>query len=217
MTSDAPAGSGPEERDPPTERREPPTDAWPGGQPVPPPTPLPPPSPLPPTSPMAPSSPMPSPSSPAPPPTPSPPPPAYGSPVPTPSPPPPAYGSPVPTPSPPPSPSTAYPPPTPAPPINPPVADYAPAGGYASPYQSYPGQAARGTNTMAILALVLALVFSPAGIICGHIARRQIAQTGEDGAGLATAGMVIGYVITGLYVLGCCGFVMIAGLGGTVG
>jgi len=68
----------------------------------------------------------------------------------------------------------------------------------------------RRTNTMAILALVLALVFPPAGIVCGHIAKRQIAQTGEEGSGLATAGLIIGYVLTGLYLLICCGAVVIS-------
>jgi len=53
------------------------------------------------------------------------------------------------------------------------------------PYQYAAPQQTRGTNTMAILALVLAFVFAPLGLIFGIIARRQIRQTGEDGDGLA--------------------------------
>ena len=72
-------------------------------------------------------------------------------------------------------------------------------------YQNSPGQPNQGyyapvggqsTNTMAIVALVSSLVFAPLGIIFGHIARGQIKRTGEGGAGLALAGLIIGYVFT---------------------
>ncbi|MCD2196225.1 DUF4333 domain-containing protein [Actinomycetospora endophytica] len=53
---------------------------------------------------------------------------------------------------------------------------------------------ARGTNTMAILALVFAFVFSPLGIVFGIIGRKQTARTGEGGRGLATAGLVLSIV-----------------------
>src|SRR5688500_18079104 len=66
-----------------------------------------------------------------------------------------------------------------------------PAPGYGPP--GYPPAAwGRPTNTMAILALVLAFVFAPAGLIVGIVARRQIRQTGEDGDGLALAGIIVG-------------------------
>lgn len=71
-----------------------------------------------------------------------------------------------------------------------------PQGGYPPPQ--------RGTNTMAILALVFAFVFSPAGIVLGHIAKKQIAETGEEGSGLATAGLVLSYIFTGISLLACC-------------
>jgi uncharacterized protein DUF4190 len=67
------------------------------------------------------------------------------------------------------------------------------------------GTAGTNTNTMAIVALVLALVMAPAGVVCGHIAKRQIRRTGEQGSGLATAALVIGYVLTALYAVLCCG------------
>ena len=57
------------------------------------------------------------------------------------------------------------------------------------------------TNTLAIAAMVLgaAEVFTfgltalPA-VLCGHLARRQIRQTGQSGDGLATGGLVLGYL-----------------------
>jgi len=42
---------------------------------------------------------------------------------------------------------------------------------------------------------------SIAAIILGHKARRQIRRTGDDGYGLATAGLVLGYFFLALAVL----------------
>jgi hypothetical protein len=53
-----------------------------------------------------------------------------------------------------------------------------------------------GTNTMALLALIFAFVFSPLGIIFGVIGRKQTRLTGQSGRGLATAGLVLGIVFT---------------------
>jgi peptidyl-prolyl cis-trans isomerase B (cyclophilin B) len=88
----------------------------------------------------------------------------------------------------PPPPIGQQPPPLPAPP-------YAPAGGYYGYPQPQP------TNTMAIVSLVCAFVFAPAGIVFGHISLSQIKRTGEEGRGLAIAGLVISYVFTVLAVL----------------
>ena len=77
---------------------------------------------------------------------------------------------------------------------------YAPPTSYGPPpygWAPYP----RKTNVLAILALVFAFVFSPAAIVLGVVARRQIRQTGEDGDGLALGGLIIGIVFTALYVL----------------
>ena len=63
-------------------------------------------------------------------------------------------------------------------------------------------------NTLAVVSLVAAILsfvgnivplvgwFTLAliAIVTGHMARRQIRQTGEGGMGLATAGLVIGYI-----------------------
>jgi len=74
---------------------------------------------------------------------------------------------------------------------------------------------------MAIVALILSLagfiigVSAPVGAILGHIARRQIRETGEDGDGMALAAIIIGWIITGLVLLGCIIFVvLVAAFGG---
>ncbi|GAB3144207.1 hypothetical protein GCM10027290_22020 [Micromonospora sonneratiae] len=71
---------------------------------------------------------------------------------------------------------------------------------------SGPGRSS-GTNVMAILSLVFAFVFAPAGIVLGHIARKQIRQSGEQGEQLALWGLILGYVFTALYLIACCSWV----------
>ena len=103
----------------------------------------------------------------------------------------------------------------------PPAPGYAPAPGYGQPGYGpppgygqpaygppgygpppgYPAAYGRQTNTMAILSLVMAFVFAPAGLIMGFIARKQIRQTGEDGDGLALAGIIVGGIATALFLL----------------
>jgi len=103
----------------------------------------------------------------------------------------------------------------PVPPVpTPDAATPPPAAPAAAPaYPAYgqpaaPGYYAPPTNTLAILALVLAFVVSIGGIICGHIALSQIKRTGEGGRGLALAGLVIGYVFTGLGLLIVIGYIV---------
>jgi len=73
------------------------------------------------------------------------------------------------------------------------------------------------TNTLAIVSLILSLVgVGLGGIITGHIARKQIRERGEGGAGMALAGLIIGYIYTAivvLYLLVVLLFVVIAGVG----
>ena len=69
------------------------------------------------------------------------------------------------------------------------------------PNPAIAGPSAPPMNTLAILALVLSFVVSIGGIICGHLALNQIKQTGESGRELALAGLIIGYVMTGIGVL----------------
>jgi hypothetical protein len=60
-----------------------------------------------------------------------------------------------------------------------------------------------GTNTYAIVALVLGLVLPPAAVPFGHVARAQIRRTGQRGSGMALAGLILGYYsLVGLAVIG---------------
>ncbi|WP_029111814.1 MMPL family transporter [Mycobacterium sp. URHB0044] len=52
-------------------------------------------------------------------------------------------------------------------------------------------------NTFAIASIPLGLLFPPVGIALGHIARKRMKETGEQGANLALIGQVLGY--TALY------------------
>jgi len=81
--------------------------------------------------------------------------------------------------------------------------------GYGQPYAQQPYMGAAPTNTMAILSLVFAFVFAPAAIVLGHVAKKQIRQTGESGDGLATAGLWLGYIFTSLYVLICAFYIIV--------
>jgi hypothetical protein len=111
-----------------------------------------------------------------------------------------------------PTPDNVAPPAPPTPPTAPPAQPAYPAYG-----QATPGYYAPPTNTLAILALVLAFVISPGGIICGHIALNQIKRTGEGGRGLAMAGLIIGYVFTGFWVLYIIGIIIFFAWAGTMG
>ncbi len=98
------------------------------------------------------------------------------------------------------------------PPVPPATAAAPPAPAAAPPEQPYAQQQPYGgvaytpgmappTNTLAIVALILAFFLPLGGVICGHIALGQIKRTGESGHGLALAGTIIGYVLTGLTLL----------------
>jgi peptidyl-prolyl cis-trans isomerase B (cyclophilin B) len=57
------------------------------------------------------------------------------------------------------------------------------------------------TNGLAIAALISSFFVSVLGIILGFVALNQIKKTGEDGRGLALAGIIIGFVAVGITVL----------------
>jgi DUF1707 SHOCT-like domain/Domain of unknown function (DUF4190) len=71
---------------------------------------------------------------------------------------------------------------------------------------------ARQTNSLAVVSMGLGIgqIFLPivaaiAAIACGHAARRQIRETGENGSGMAMTGLVLGYagvLVPLLFVLG---------------
>lgn len=60
----------------------------------------------------------------------------------------------------------------------------------------YPPYRPPQTNGLAIAALICAFLFAPLGIVFGHISLSQIKRSGEDGRGMAVAGLVIGYIVT---------------------
>jgi Domain of unknown function (DUF4190)/DUF1707 SHOCT-like domain len=71
------------------------------------------------------------------------------------------------------------------------------------PYRpgNYPGLVGRRTNSMAVASLVCGIgqiffwfVAGIPAIVFGHIARRQIRETGEAGEGMALAGLIMGYL-----------------------
>lgn len=119
------------------------------------------------------------------PPTP-PPPPAYGGPA------QPGYGAPA---------QPAYGEPGTAAPA------YGAPGYGASGYGAPP---ARRTNVLAIVSLIASIagmvivwfIGSVVGVICGHISLNQIKRTGEEGRGLAVAGLIIGYIGIALSIIG---------------
>jgi hypothetical protein len=70
-----------------------------------------------------------------------------------------------------------------------------------TPYTAPAAGPARPTNTLAIIAIIAAVVVAPVGIILGFIAKNQIKQTGENGAGLAKAAIIVGIILTVLWLL----------------
>lgn len=84
--------------------------------------------------------------------------------------------------------------------------------GYAAPVM-VPAQP--GTNGMAIASLVLSLcglvscgVTSLVGAILGHVSRKQIRERGEGGDGMAMAGIITGWIIFGLALVGAAAYVI---------
>lgn len=74
------------------------------------------------------------------------------------------------------------------------MSDYQPQPPTSTPYTGSPATAK--TNTLAIIALILGIIVPIGGIICGPIALSQIKRTGENGRGLALAGLIIGIAFT---------------------
>ena len=61
-------------------------------------------------------------------------------------------------------------------------------------------QAAK-TNTFAIVSLVTSFFVAILGIIFGFLALSQIKKSGESGRGLAIAGIIIGFVGVGFWII----------------
>jgi hypothetical protein len=75
--------------------------------------------------------------------------------------------------------------------------------GYAPPYSPTP------TNTMAVLSLVLAFLFPPAGVLVGLVARSQLKRSNEQGDGIATAGIILSAIFTAAILLAVGSMVMV--------
>src|SRR5262249_53443602 len=82
--------------------------------------------------------------------------------------------------------------------------------GYAYPVQQKTNGLAIGAMTTSIVGIALivcyglGLIVSLVGAVLGHIARRQINQRGEGGAGMALAGIIVGWIgfALGMAILG---------------
>jgi hypothetical protein len=121
-------------------------------------------------------------------------------------------GGAVPPPPPPPPPAPAYGAPQAQPPAAPAYGQQPaygqPAPAYGQPAAAY-GQPAKKTNVLAIVSLIASIagfviawgIGSIVGIICGHISLGQIKKTGEEGRGLAVAGLIVGYIGLALAIL----------------
>ncbi|GAA1694049.1 hypothetical protein GCM10009808_08940 [Microbacterium sediminicola] len=108
-------------------------------------------------------------------------------------------------------------PPAPTPPAAPPAYGAAPTAPPVYPAAAPGGYPpAPSTNTLAIVSLISSLVgvfIIPVigqivGVITGHISLGQIKHTGEGGRGLALAGVIVGWVSMGLWIIGIVLFVM---------
>ena len=104
------------------------------------------------------------------------------------------------------------PPPPPAPAYGAPQA--APAYGqtapaYGQPAPGYAQPTGAKTNVLALVSLIASIagiviawgIGSIVGIICGHISLSQIKKTGEEGRGMAVAGLIVGYIGLALAIL----------------
>jgi hypothetical protein len=56
-------------------------------------------------------------------------------------------------------------------------------------------------NVLAILSVIFAFVFAPAGVVLGHRGLIQIRRTGQRGRGLALAGLILSYVCLAVAVV----------------
>lgn len=67
----------------------------------------------------------------------------------------------------------------------------------------------RPTNIFAVLALVFGILGGILAIPFGHVARSQIRRTGEQGDGLALAGLILGYIWLVAWLLAVAGFLLL--------
>jgi hypothetical protein len=102
----------------------------------------------------------------------------------------------------------------------PPASGWPPAQGqpapygqqYGQPYGGYPYAPPQRTNGLAIASMVLGILWlywigSILALVFGYTAKKQIRERGEAGGGMATAGIVLGWIGVGFLALG-----LVAGL-----
>jgi hypothetical protein len=80
-------------------------------------------------------------------------------------------------------------------------------GPYGQPPYGYPYAPPRRTNGLAIASMVLGILWlywigSILALVFGYIARNQIRERGESGGGMATAGIVLGWIGVGFIGVG---------------
>ena len=94
-----------------------------------------------------------------------------------------------------------------------------PVAGYGYAAQGYAAPAP-ANNTMALISMVagilgwtmLPFIGSVAAVITGHMARKEIARTGQPGSGMALAGLILGYAMVGLAALLIIGWLLLWGV-----
>jgi hypothetical protein len=82
----------------------------------------------------------------------------------------------------------------------------APYPGQYGPPAGYPYAPPQRTNGMAIASMVLGILWlywigSILALVFGYMARNQIRERGEAGSGMATAGIVLGWIGVGIFAL----------------
>lgn len=97
------------------------------------------------------------------------------------------------------------------------------ANAYGQPYgqaagQQYGYQPAPSTNALSIVSLVVSILSLTTclgatgfiGAIMGHVSKGQIKRTNEQGAGMALAGIIIGWIGTAIFLAAVAVFVILA-------
>jgi hypothetical protein len=81
-----------------------------------------------------------------------------------------------------------------------------------APSSSGEGASVARTNPLAVASLVSAFFVPIAAIVLGHLALGQITRSGEQGRGLAVAGLVLGYgaiALLAALVIGSVAFLLV--------